>query len=302
MTTYSIKELAALSGIKPHTIRIWEQRYGIIEPDRTETNIRTYSDEQLRFILNVSFLNNNGYKISAIAKMKPEDVVEQVNRLSHSNFEYETQIQALNIAMVELDEKRFEKIISTNIIQYGFEHTMINIIFPFMDQVGRLWVTGAINPAHEHFITNLVRQKLIVAIDGTIVNENENTKTILLFLPENENHELGLLFTYYMFKKRNHHVVYLGASVPYADLKVISKIQKPDALFTIMTLKQMDQSEEDYVDNLSKQFADCKIFVTGLVGKQLDENRWGNVHVLTTMEDSLKLLDKMNGLETKVIN
>ncbi|MFO7826254.1 MAG: MerR family transcriptional regulator, partial [Cyclobacterium sp.] len=184
MSSYSIKDLEQLSGIKAHTLRVWEQRYNLLKPKRTETNIRFYDDEDLKLILNVALLNDNGFKISKIAKMSLADMKSEVLKLTERSFAYDDQIHSLIITMVELDEERFEKIISTNILKIGFELTMLHIIYPFLSKIGILWQTGSIHPGQEHFISNLVRQKLIVAIDGQMYTGGG--KKFLLFLPEGE--------------------------------------------------------------------------------------------------------------------
>jgi len=166
VSTYSIKDLEHLTGIKAHTIRIWEQRYDILSPKRTDTNIRYYDSTDLKHMLNIALLNNNGYKISKIAKMSQEEVFEAVLQTIDKNNNYSDQINALTVAMIDLNEAQFEKIMSTNILQIGFEDTMLNIIYPFLTKIGFLWQIDSINPAQEHFMTNLIRQKLIVAIDG----------------------------------------------------------------------------------------------------------------------------------------
>ena len=177
MSDYSIRDLEQLSGIKAHTLRIWEQRYSIINPKRTETNIRTYDDQDLKLVLNIALLKDYDYKISEIAKMSIEQINQEVVAISDKKLSYPDQIHALTISMIDLDEERFEKIMSTNILQSGFENTMINIIYPFLGRIGTLWVTGSIGPAQEHFITNLIRQKVIVAIDGQVFKRNEASKT-----------------------------------------------------------------------------------------------------------------------------
>jgi DNA-binding transcriptional MerR regulator len=165
MGKYSIKELEQLSGIKAHTIRIWEKRHKLIEPQRTDTNIRFYSDEDLKKIINVSLLNNNGVKISKIAGMSFEDMTKKILEMSESKSEATVFIDQLVIAMVDMEEDRFEKILSTLILRFGFERSVIEVIYPFLEKIGVLWQTKNINPAQEHFISNLIRQKIIVAID-----------------------------------------------------------------------------------------------------------------------------------------
>lgn len=159
MAVYSISDLEKLSGIKAHTIRVWEQRYSIIEPKRTKTNIRYYQDADLKFLLNIALLNKNGIKISKIAKMSKGEIAEKVAAISEINFEYGTQLDALTISMIEMDESKFDRIVSTNIQQSGFEHTMLEIIYPFLEKLSVLWLTGSINPVQENFMSYLIRQK-----------------------------------------------------------------------------------------------------------------------------------------------
>lgn len=260
---YSIKDLEQLSGIKAHTLRVWEQRYNIITPKRTPTNIRYYDDKDLRLILNISFLNRNGYKISKISKMSHAEIRENVRRISDSNLEFPNQVNALIIAMVNIDEERFEKIISTNTLQFGFENTMMNIVYPFLAQIGILWQTGSINPAHEHFITSLIRQKLIVAIDGQISPKNPNAKRYVLFLPEGELHELSLLFAAYVIKSRHNKAIYLGQSLPLKDLSLIMDLYDPDYVFTLITSYPTKEDVLPYVNELARICEGRQILLSG---------------------------------------
>ena len=271
MSTFSIKDLEQLSGIKAHTIRIWEQRYGLINPDRTDTNIRYYDDKDLKLILNVSLLKDNGFKISKIANMSEGEMQREVIRLTESNLRYPEQIHALTICMVDLDEDRFEKIMSTNILKLGFEKTMINIIYPFLNKIGILWQTGAINPAQEHFISNLVRQKLIVAIDNQYVSSTIQSKKYILFLPEGELHEISLLFADYIIKARQNRSIYLGQSLPLSDLEEVCSIHQPDFIITVVTSTPGPSHIQNYINTLGKKFPNTKILVSGyqVVGQDL---------------------------------
>ena len=166
MIRYSIKDLEKITGIKAHTIRIWEKRYGIVEPSRTQTNIRYYSDEDLRHLMNVAILNKYGYKISNIQGMTSEEIKKSVLELTYQYLDNDHLVDNLVMAMIELDEQRFDKIISSSIIKQGFDFTFENLLARFLEKIGILWQTGAVNPAQEHFISQLIRQKLILAIDG----------------------------------------------------------------------------------------------------------------------------------------
>ena len=263
MSTFSIKDLEHLSGIKAHTIRIWEQRYELIKPKRTETNIRFYDETDLKHILNVALLKDNGFKISKIAQMTTGEMQREVLRLTERNLKYPEQIHTLTISMVDLDEERFEKIISTSILKFGFEKCMLHVIYPFLSKIGILWQTGAINPAQEHFISNLVRQKLIVAVDGQYNSRKENSKKFVLYLPEGELHEIGLLFADYIIKSREGRTFYLGQSLPLQDLIEITNIHKPDYLFTIITTTPGPASIQKYIDTIAEKFPNTQILVTG---------------------------------------
>lgn len=283
MRNYSIKDLEQLSGIKAHTLRIWEQRYNILMPKRTETNIRYYDDNDLKIILNVALLNDNGFKISKIAKMDMNEIKGEVLKLTDRSFTYDDQIHALIITMVELDEDRFEKIISTNILKIGFELTMMNIIYPFLSKIGVLWQTGSIHPGQEHFISNLVRQKLIVAIDGQMYNGGG--KKFLLFLPEGELHEISLLFSSYLLKSSGHKVYYLGQNTPDEDLNAVYKVHKPDFLVTVITTSPTAENIQEYLYSLSERFPESEILISGYQVLGQDLKIPSNIHVMQYLKD-----------------
>ena len=252
MAIYSIKDIEKLSGIKAHTIRIWEKRYRLVEPKRTDTNIRYYDDQDLKKLLNVALLNRNGHRISQIANLGVEELNKKIQNLSNEHRDNESRIDDLIISMIEMDERQFEKVLSTAIMQSGFENTILYTLYPFFEKIGILWLTGAINPAQEHFISNLVRQKLIVAIDGIVDRSDANNKHFVLFLPENELHELGLLFKAYLLKKRGHKITYLGQSVPFEDIKKVSDLLNPDYFVTSFYTAITGESINDYLKKLSE--------------------------------------------------
>jgi DNA-binding transcriptional MerR regulator len=291
LSTYSIKDLEQLSGIKAHTLRIWEQRYNLLNPKRTDTNIRFYDDLDLKLILNVALLNDNGYKISKIASMDDEEMRAEVMKLTDRTLTHDDQIHALTICMIEMDEERFDKVLSTNILKLGFEQTMMNIVYPFMSKIGVLWQTGAINPAHEHFISNLVRQKLIVAIDGQVVSGDG--KKFLLFLPEGELHEISLLFASFLIKSKGHKVIYLGQNTPYDDLMTVYNIHRPDYMMTVITTSPTSEYAQEYLNLLAENFSKTQILVTGyqVIGQDLVLPP--NVILMTYIRDIKVLLDEM---------
>ncbi len=286
---YSIKDLEKISGIKAHTLRIWEQRYGILKPERTDTNIRWYCNNELKALLNISLLNNHGYKISKIASLNDKQIVAEVNKIVESQTSTSEQIDGLIIAMVEIDEQRFEKIISNNILRQGFAHTIENVVYPFLHKIGIMWQTGSVNPAQEHFISNLIRQKLIVAIDGQLVSENKNTKKFLLYLPDMELHELSLLYFTYLLKSKGHQVIYLGQSVPILDLQKVYEIRKPHYIVSVIT-HSMDNLSI-YVKNLATSFPKAKILLSGSqVIKSSNIKLPKNVNKFSTPHELLDLI------------
>lgn len=224
MGKYSIKDLEKLSRIKAHTIRIWEKRYNLISPQRSDTNIRSYGDNEVKRLLNVSILNNNGVKISHIADFTDTQIKEKVKDILISSGEFENHVQYLIGAMMNLDEEKFIAEFNSFTELFGFEKTMLQIIYPLLDRIGVLWLTDHITPAHEHFISNLIRQKLLAEINK-IPSPTKKDDIWVLYLPEHESHELALLFAYYFLKNNGKTVFYLGQNVPIDSLgNVIEEI------------------------------------------------------------------------------
>lgn len=264
MGQYSIKELERLSGIKAHTIRIWEKRHNIIQPQRTETNIRYYSDEDLKKIINVSLLNTHGIKISKIAEMSFEEISRMILDMSEAKNDASLYIDQLVVAMVDMEEERFEKTLNTVIQHIGFQECVTQIIYPFMEKIGVLWQTKKINPAQEHFISNLVRQKLIVSIAALPIH-SKKIKSAILFLPEGDLHEIGLLFYHYITRSKGFKTYYLGQSVPYEDLKMVYQIHRPTILITSFISAPSPKQLENYIHSLSQDFPEATILASGLM-------------------------------------
>ncbi len=264
MIRYSINDLEKLTGIKAHTIRMWEKRYDIISPRRTLTNIRYYENDDLRKLLNISTLNKHGYKISKIALMTDETIREKVMDISGANSDHDILINNLIVAMISFSEESFEHILNSAILKIGFEKTVVKVLYPFLEKIGVLWQVGSINPAQEHFIVNLIRQKLIIAIDGQNNAPSRDSKSFLLFLPEQEFHELGLLFYSFLLKKNGHQVLYLGQSVPFHDIEEVVRVRNTDYLLTYFVAALNKQELPEYIQKLSNSFPDKTIFITGL--------------------------------------
>lgn len=281
---YSINDLQKITGIKAHTIRVWEKRFNVVCPQRTNTNIRYYDENNLKKLLNISTLNKHGFKISEIVKMDYSGICDKILEVSSASNNYESHLNNLVISMLDLDEQKFENVLTSSIIKLGFEKTITQIIYPFLDKVGILWQTGTIIPAQEHFISNLIRQKLILAIDGHQNSADADSKTFLLFLPENELHELGLLFYSYLIKKAGHKVIYLGQWVPLSDVLSVVEMRKPDYIITYF-ISALDVKEiPEYLAKLSKGFSNKKIFVAGPQIKKLDTTLPSNIILLFNAE------------------
>jgi MerR family transcriptional regulator, light-induced transcriptional regulator len=262
MNSFTIKDLENLSGIKAHTIRIWEQRYSFIKPERTGTNIRYYSNDELKKILNVALLNKYGYKISHIDKMNDGEIKEKILSLNQMEAQQERIVNELIQSMVDIDIEKLELILDKYILARGIERTITQIIFPFLEKIGILWLTNHINPAQEHLVTNIIRQKLIVGIDG-IVTALKVNKTVVLFLPEGEYHELGLLFMYYLLKSRGVTAIYLGSSVPLKDVEYVVKLKKPDYLYSHLTTVGQNFNFDKFISNVTQKFAGIPIIISG---------------------------------------
>jgi MerR family transcriptional regulator, light-induced transcriptional regulator len=264
MNTFTIKDLENLTGIKAHTIRIWEQRYQFLKPGRTDTNIRYYSNDELKKILNIALLNKYGFKISHIDKMGDIEVKEKILSLTHLQAQQERIVNELIQCMVDLNIDTLENILDKYILARGVERTITQLIFPFLEKIGILWLTNHINPAQEHLVTNVIRQKLIVGIEG--VNTSlKVSKTVLLFLPEGEYHELGMLFMYYLLKNRGVSVIYLGANVPLKDVEYVVNLKKPDYLYSHLTSVGQNFNFDKFIASITKKFSGTPIIISGFL-------------------------------------
>jgi DNA-binding transcriptional MerR regulator len=231
MDSFTIKDLENLSGVKAHTIRIWEQRYAFLKPQRTDTNIRYYTNEELKKLLNVALLNKYGYKISHINRMTDEQLNERILSLTQTEAVQERIINDLVTCMVDINITLFEDLLDEYITARGIEKAIMQIIFPLLEKTGVLWLTNSIIPAQEHLVSNIIRQKFIAGIESTRSRMRLN-KTALLFLPEDEHHEIGLLYMQYQFKSRGFNVLYIGADTPLTDVAYITERKKPDFIYT----------------------------------------------------------------------
>ncbi len=274
-----------MTGIKAHTIRIWEKRYGIIEPRRTDTNIRYYTDEDLKKLLNISILNNNGWKISHIAELSGEQINEEVMLLASTSNEAESLIEALLHATLELDSVHFNKAITNAVISHGFENAFTRVFFPFYDKIRLHWLTGVVNAAQQHFAESILRQKVIVALDGLIMPPDPAGKRFFIFLPEGHYHELCMLFFAYLIRKAGHKSFYLGQSVSSEALRSIAGIKTPDVLITTFTAPVSMCEIEKYTRALCKDFPSQQIYISRLLDNDFQAELPLNARIIHSAED-----------------
>ena len=287
MNVFSIKDLELLSGIKAHTIRIWEQRYSLLKPTRSGTNIRFYNNEELKLVLNVSLLNRYGYKISHIDKMTTVEMQEKIVALSHSDAQQERLVNELIQHMIELEIEKFEDVLDKCIAVRGIEKTIINIVFIFLERVGILWQTNHVNPAQEHLVTHVIRQKLILGIENIRTPINIEKK-VLLYLPEGEHHELCLLLIYFILKNKGISVLYLGTNISLKDVQYVVDIKNPLFLFTHLTAIAHSFNLEKYLSNISSKLPDSKFILSGQMIQNYKKMVPQNVEIMKSLVEVME--------------
>jgi methanogenic corrinoid protein MtbC1 len=287
---YSIKDLEVLSGIKAHTIRIWEKRYSLLVPQRTDTNIRFYTDEDLRRILNVSLLVGNGFKISKVAKFSETEIKDYVLGVTESKTTETDYVDRLLLLVLNFDNIGFYNLTNKIIQQYRFEEAVFKIFFVLLERIGAYWQVGSIFPAQEHFVSNIFRQKLIAEIDK-IESGNSKNASMLFFLPESELHEMSLLYYSYLAKKYGYNVIYLGQFVPFDDLKKVQAKMKIDFVFTAFINAFPSEKLENYLSDLKEVFQQQKVFITGWQLQKYSGKLPRNVKVVADYKEFRKFVE-----------
>lgn len=252
---FTIKDLENISGIKAHTIRIWEKRYSLLEPQRTKTNIRFYSHENLTKLLNIVLLNNNNYKISKIAKMSEDEIVTKSRELAFNMAINDEAINSFKVAMFQFDKVMFNNTYNKLLHKKTFREIFKDVFIPFLEHIGLLWQTDTLLPAHEHFISNLIAQKIQINTEKLQYAVADTNKTYVLFLPENEIHELGLLYLNYELVLRGHHTIYLGQSLPLNNLNYFLENDREVTFITSLTIQPYDDQIEDYFKEIDEVMA-----------------------------------------------
>jgi MerR family transcriptional regulator, light-induced transcriptional regulator len=288
MKHYTLYELEKLTGILAATIRVWERRYNIIQPQRTGTNRRWYNDDDLRRLINISIIYHSGLKISKIAKFSGSELEDKAEFLTRDSSISDANIKSLISAMLSFNGNAVNEILLRSIINIGFEETFSSVVFPFLRRVGIMWHTGSVNTGAEHFITNIFRGRLISTIDSLPPANDPKRKRVIMFLPENELHELGLLFYSYLIRSLGHEVLYLGQTTPFPALAEVNEKWYSDILVT-GTLSNLSISEpNEYLNNLSSTFKSQKIFVSGSLADESDIEKYKNIYPVRSVSDLKK--------------
>lgn len=282
MNRFSIKDIENLTGIKAHTLRIWEQRHGIIQPKRTETNIRYYDGYDLKHALRVSLLNRYGYKISKIQKMDELEIDNAINEHTDKGFHLENQVNTLLSAAIDMDSETFEYHINKYTQQHGIENTVEELIFKFLEKVGVLWMTNRVLPAQEHISSHIIEKKLLLATEQ-ITTPKVNAKTVLLFLPEGEIHEIALLYINYLLHKRGIRTIYLGPNSPLDQIEFVVNTLKPKYLYTHLTSVSKDFDITGYLNALANKCPEASISISGaMINKDLNINN-SNIRLILSL-------------------
>ncbi len=275
MNYFSISQLARYSGIKPHTIRMWEQRYNALTPNRSEGNTRYYDNKQLRRLLNIASLLESDYKVSELCSMPDKKLFNLVNERPGKAARNEVDeffVLQLVSAGMSYDELNFDKIFSHCVLKYGIKEAYIKVIYPMLRRVGVMWTADTLEPAAEHFISNQVRQKLFTVIDS-LPAAKSGKDSWLLFLPENEFHEIGLLLANFLIRASGRKATYLGANVPLESLYVAVNETFPEKILLFLANNNLPGETQRYLDELSSAFAKKKIYVAA------DESLFVNIQM-----------------------
>lgn len=294
MATYSIKDIEQLTGIRSHTLRIWERRYELLLSKRTDTNIRFYDEEDLKYLLQAALLLNGGYRISKISQMGLEERANCIEKISsQSEGNYEVFIHKLILSMIDMNEVLFDNVIQECFTLKGVEFSMFHILYPFLERVGIMWIVGSANPANEHFISNLIRQKLIAEIDKLPIPSPRNSPTYLLFLPEGELHEISLLFLNYMLRVRGNYTLYLGQNTPVREAREILNHYSAKYIFTIFTSSSPRRAQE-MLNELSELADKYTIMVAGRTILEFPQEQFPQLNFLYSGEDVRTWLELQN--------
>ena len=294
-SNFSIKNLEHLSGIKAHTIRIWEKRYNLFEPERTDTNIRLYNLENLQKLLNVTLLYNNGYKISKIALLSPQEINENVHKLTINKNADDWSIGLFKLAMINFDQRLFTKTFNDLLEQFSFSEVFKNVFVPLMNELGVLWQTNSISPSHEHFITSLVKQKIHAMCEDLQQKSTRRTdRRFVLFLPDNEIHELGLLYLQYEVLNNGFQCVFLGQSVPIESLSNLVDIGEPITFISYFTIEPSQDKIKAYLNTFNSEIIeniDSELWILGYQVQFMSDEMPDKIRKFKSIDDVIYALN-----------
>ncbi|MDA8594871.1 MerR family transcriptional regulator [Flavobacteriaceae bacterium] len=277
---FTIKDLESFSGIKAHTIRIWEKRYDLLTPNRTDSNIRYYNVDQLLKLLNISILYKNGIKISKIAALSNEEILQKARGFLKVKVVHENILLAFKMAMINFNESSFNEAFNEVLASLGFRKVFVEIFIPFLYEIGNLWQLKSITPAHEHFITNLIKQKIHGAIENLNIEEHLDKTPYVLYLPPNEIHEIGLLYLHYELLSLGERSIYLGQSVPLSNLKDLASMYSAINYVTYLTIEPTDEEIDDYVSKLKNLALHSDQSILHVMGQKVKDYSLSLKHVI----------------------
>jgi DNA-binding transcriptional MerR regulator len=294
MSTYSIRDLERISNMKAHTIRIWEQRYGLLTPERTDTNIRYYNDDHIKKLLNVCTLLNQGMKISKISKLDKAQIANEIDRIIERSFQSDVHIEAIInqmlIAITTFNVQLFDELFTGAVKRLGLKKTYEKILYPLLVRTGLMWVKDDLLPSQEHFLSNLIRQKLFAAIDSLPLPTISDQKWVL-FLNEEEDHEIGLLFASYLIRQHGKEVIYLGSRVPYQDLAMVVMQSQPTHIYSFFVRNQFEDQIDTLLNRLTSDFKNMHICISGSYDKMKNDAA-KQVTEIASIENLIEILDQ----------
>ncbi|MBP6000695.1 MAG: MerR family transcriptional regulator [Flavobacterium sp.] len=287
---FSIKDLENLSGIKAHTIRIWEKRYNVLEPMRSETNIRYYDIKNLQKLLSIVLLHNYGYKISKISTLSAEEFNKLANDIISEKSAKNHAISTFKIAMMNFDQTLFFNTYNKLLSEKTFKEVFYSVFIPLMQELGYLWQTDTISPAHEHFITYLIKQKLLINTEKVqTLTPTKDDKVFVLFLPSNEIHELGIMYLNYEILLNGYQTIYLGESIPIESLLDLKNAFEKITFVSYFTVEPNQEIIADYIDELHAkliQDTDNEMLLLGRMTEHIaDKNKYNNIHIYNSIEE-----------------
>lgn len=291
---FSIKDLENLSGIKAHTIRIWEKRYAVLEPMRTETNIRYYDLVALQKLLNITLLHNHGYKISKISKLSQDKINVMVREIVNEKSVKHHAINAFKMAMMNFDQTLFFNTYSNLLSEKSFREVFHEVFIPLMNEIGLLWQSDTITPAHEHFISYLIKQKLLINTEKIqILEPTRSDKIFVLFLPLNEIHELGLMYLNYEVILNGYKSIYLGESVPIDSLKDMKKYFDNIVYVSYMTVEPNQDSIDNYLKEIHKEILEdenAELWILGRITEHIKTDSLSKIRIFNSINELSKEL------------